>query len=308
MAELPWRIHSMRTIFLNPMSRRNVLSLLFSLFVLPVLADNVPKDANLVALFADLHITAEESPSHQRSGFMQCVQDVLACNPRPANVLFYGDLSFNIGVTNDYRRLKELVKPLEDAGIRWTACFGNHDRREPFFAVFPEHKCDPALVPDRLVSVVRTPHADFILLDSCLEGPVNGGLDDRQREWLQKTLAQYKKPVFVGAHHPIRETGIADLMALNEACSGYVYGHNHAWKQDSTNGVKTLCLPSTGHWGDIGYVLVKLDHDGAVFTLYQRDYYSPRPAAKPEDVKPEWKQRVQKNNGSQWCVKFNKTQ
>lgn len=68
--------------------------------------------------------------------------------------------------------------------------------------------------------------------------------------------------------------------------------------------METLCLASTGHWGDIGYVLAKLDAYGAVFTLHQRDYYTPRPAAKPEDAKPEWRQRAQRNDGSQWRVSF----
>ena len=269
-------------------------------------ADHVPLDENLVALFADTHVTADRNNPHQRAGLSQSVRDVLACNPRPANVLFYGDLSFSLGATNDYRLLKKLVKPLEDAGIRWSACMGNHDRHAAYLSVFPERKGAPPPVPDRLVTVVKTPHADFILMDSCLEGPVNGGIDDAQRAWLQETLAHCAKPVFVGAHHPIRETGVAGLMASNTVCAAYIYGHNHAWKQQREEGVETLCLPSTGHWGDIGYVLVKLSDEGAVFTLYQRDYYTPRPAAKPEDAKPEWKQRVQANNGSQWHVTFNR--
>jgi len=200
--------------------------------------------------------------------------------------------------------LKELVEPLEDAGIRWHAGLGNHDRREAFLSVFPERKETAPLVPDRLVAVVKTPHADFILLDSCLEGPVNGGIDEAQRAWLRTTLSRCTKPVFVGAHHPIKETGVASLMASNALCAAYIYAHNHAWRQQREDGVETLCLPSTGHWGDIGYVLVELGADGAVFTLHQRDYYAPRPAARPEDAKPEWRQRVQKNDGSQWRVPF----
>ena len=267
-------------------------------------AGDVPLDENLVALFADLHVTSDKNNPHQRAGLSQNVRDVLACNPRPAHVLFYGDLSFNHGATNDYRLLKELVKPLEDVGIRWSACFGNHDRREPFFAVFPERRGEPPLVPGRMVSVVKTPHADFFLLDSCLEGPVNGAIDEAQRAWLKETFTHAAKPVFVGAHHPINETGIGGLMASNAVCAAYIYGHNHNWKQQKEEGVETLCLPSTGHWGDIGYVLVKLTGEGAVFTLHQRDYYTPRPAAKPEDAKPEWKDRVQKNDGIQWRVTF----
>jgi hypothetical protein len=268
------------------------------------MAAEVPLDENLVALFADTHVTADPYNPHQQAGLAQSVRDVLALNPRPAHVLFYGDLAFNRGETNDYRLLKALVKPLEEAGIRWSGAMGNHDRRAAFLSVFPGRQGGPPLVPGRLVSVVKTPHADFILLDSCLEGPVNGGIDDAQRTWLQETLARAAKPIFVGAHHPLAETGLGGLLAASTFGAGYIYGHNHLWRPQTQGGVETLCLPSTGHWGDIGYVLVKLDKGGAVFTLCQRDYYIPRPAAKPEDIKPEWKQRVQKNDGSQWRVVF----
>ncbi|HHU13576.1 MAG: DUF1080 domain-containing protein [Kiritimatiellae bacterium] len=268
---------------------------------LTALAADIPLDPNLVALFADLHVTMDNKNQHQRAGLERCVREVLALNPRPANVLFYGDLSIDRGATNDYRMLKTLVKPLDDAGVRWHAAFGNHDRRAPFFAIFPE--CAAAsLVPDRLVSLVETPHADFVLLDSCLEGPVHGGLDDAQRAWLRTVLSGRSKPVFVGAHHPLHETGIATLLAATPACKGYVYGHNHNWLQQETSGVQTLCLPSTGHWGDIGYVLVRLSADEAVFSLKQHDYYTPRPAATPEQAKPEWAARAKRNDGSQWRV------
>mgnify|MGYP001443751371 CR=1 FL=1 len=70
------------------------------------------------------------------------------------------------------------------------------------------------LVSNRVVSVVQTPRAEFVLLDACLEGPVYG--------------------------------------------------------------------------------------DEAAFTLRQWDYYVPRPATKPENVRPEWRERVKKNDGSQW--------
>ncbi len=284
--------------------RRLFLALLFAAGAWVGVASEVPLDENLVALFADLHVTADANNPHQRAGVAQSVRDVLACNPRPANVLFFGDLSFSHGATNDYRLLKKLVKPLEDAGIRWSACLGNHDRRAAYLSVFPERTGEPPLGPERLVTVVKTPHADFILLDSCLEGPVNGGIDEAQRAWLQATLSRYGKPVFVGAHHPIRETGVAGLMASNAVCAAYIFGHNHVWKQQKEEGVETLCLPSTGHWGDIGYVLVTLSGEGAVFTLHQRDYYAPRPAAKPEDINPAWLQRTRKNDGSQWRVPF----
>jgi hypothetical protein len=50
--------------------------------------------------------------------------------------------------------------------------------------------------------------------------------------------------------------------------------------------------------------MVKLDAQGATFTLHQFDFYTPRPAARPEDVKPEWKARVRKNDGTVWRVTY----
>lgn len=265
-------------------------------------AAEVPRDPNLIALFADTHATTAENNPHQREGLARCVRDVLALNPLPAHVLIFGDISFDHGETSDYELFKELMKPLEEAGVRWHAALGNHDRRAPFLSVFPDHNSGRAPVPDRIVTVVETPHADFILLDSCLEGPVHGGIDDAQRAWLRSALYDRKKPVFVGAHHPLKETGIGGLLAASPACKGYINGHHHTWQQQAEGGVETLTLPSTGHWGDIGYVLVKLGADEAQFTVHQRDYYKPRPAAKPEDAKPEWKARVKENDGDQWRV------
>jgi hypothetical protein len=95
---------------------------------------------------------------------------------------------------------------------------------------------------------------------------------------------------------------VAGAMAACARCRAYIFGHEHTWKQSRVQGVETLCLPSTGHWGDIGYVLVRLSAGEAVFTLRQWDCYAPRPAAKPEEVKPQWKERVKKNDGSQWRV------
>jgi metallophosphoesterase superfamily enzyme len=92
------------------------------------MAEEVPLDPNLVALFSDAHVTADKTCAHSSAGLSCCIKDVLACNPRPSQVLIYGDLAVNHGVTNDYRVLKRLTEPLEKAGIRWSACMGNHDR------------------------------------------------------------------------------------------------------------------------------------------------------------------------------------
>ncbi|MDY0168339.1 MAG: DUF1080 domain-containing protein [Thermoguttaceae bacterium] len=265
-------------------------------------------DSNRLVLLADTHVTPKPDISWQRDGLSRCVREILALSPRPANVILFGDLAYLEGRPEEYVLLKELLSPLDAAGIRWHPIMGNHDRRTPFYAAFPERKAETP-VADRVVSVVETPRVDFILLDSCLApsdaagepGPVQGGIDDVQAAWLRETLSDYKKPVFIGAHHPIQETQIGPLLTATPAVAGYIHGHEHAWRTHGKDpAVPTLCLPSTGHWGDIGYVVLDLAECEALFTLVQHDYYTPRPAATPEAVKPEWKARVAQNDGQTW--------
>lgn len=261
-------------------------------------------DHELLVLFSDMHITASEKHTWQRAGLERCIQEVLAMNPRPANVITYGDISISVGKTEDYVKFKEIMQPLTDAGIKWKLCTGNHDRRATLNEVFPEVDLAKSPVPGRYVSVIETPHIDFIVLDSTLEGPVPGGLDDAQIKWLTEEVGKRAKPFFVGAHHPIHETKIASILQKTPLCKGYIYGHAHRWQQENVENVATLCLPSTGHWGDIGYVVVKTSSKEVVFTLVQHDHYKPRPVVPPDKPKPEWLKRTAENNGKQWQVKF----
>ncbi len=259
-------------------------------------------DPNLVALFADTHVTRRENSPFQRQGLARCVREILALNPRPAQVILFGDLSCATGEADDYALLRELLAPLAAGGVRWHPVLGNHDNHAAFFAAFPEHAQTP--VAGRMVSVVETPHAAFILLDSGLDGPVQGALDEPQRAWLREALGQCVKPVFVGAHHPIKELGIQALLAATPACRGFLYGHNHAWNPDGARAVPSLCLPSTGHWGDIGFVLARLGPDTATFTNTAHDFY-PRPPKFPDQPpvrQPEWTDRIKKRHGATWTT------
>ena len=70
---------------------------------------------------------------------------------------------------------------------------------------------------------------------------------------------------------------------------GYVHGHSHLWQPDwyhdgwgaNAREFRTASLPSTGHWGDIGYAVFTAQPGHAELRLVQDDYYfpSPRPAA-----------------------------
>ncbi|MFO7936499.1 MAG: metallophosphoesterase [Kiritimatiellia bacterium] len=266
-------------------------------------------DDNLVALLADTHIPGSVSPEYQRDGLIKTVADILLLRPLPRNVLILGDFAYLFGKKEDYAAAAEIIAPLSGAGIRVTIAMGNHDRRAPFLERFPEY-AQRTQVPGRIVSTVQTPHADFILLDSLDDGKVAGRLDDAQKEWLDETLKNYQKPVFVTAHHPFRELGISKTLTAYPATAGYLNGHNHVWRRAWIKRnwqehyiLRTLELPSTGHWGDIGYALMRIRPGRAVAELRQRDFFYPKPAKSAAEAPPEWAAIVEENKG-QTCTFF----
>ena len=54
---------------------------------------SIPLDPNIVAIFSDTHLHGPETVQHVVR-FNQCVAQVLAMNPRPAQLLIYGDVAF----------------------------------------------------------------------------------------------------------------------------------------------------------------------------------------------------------------------
>ena len=152
--------------------------------------DSVPLDENIVAIFSDTH-TQVPITTHQPQRLIQCVKAVLNMNPRPANLLIYGDVAYLQGRVVEYELFKKIIAPIDKAGIKWEAAMGNHDRLNNFYTVFPERKEEKPLVADRYVHVVKTPRADFILLDSYMEGQVRGEIRPDQRAWLEDQLKAY---------------------------------------------------------------------------------------------------------------------
>jgi len=255
-------------------------------------------DDDMVVFISDLHTNPD---GYQPEKLRKVISDILAMRPLPRNVIALGDLAYLTGRPDEYAALKPVLAPIEEAGISLTLAMGNHDRRAEFGEAFPEHAAK-SLLKDRYLYIVRTPYADFIVMDSLQEGEdtttwiTPGSINDELREWLERTLAEYRKPVFVCSHHGIRETGLTKLLAGTPCCRGYIHGHNHRWTKDWTevwggdcHVVRTLCLPSTGHWGDIGYVTVKLDSEKAVATLHESEFFFPTPAATPDEVPAQWK-------------------
>ena len=265
-------------------------------------------DPDLAVFISDLHINGLIEEDHREVFLRRTVRDILALRPRPSNVVCLGDIAYLWGMPEDYVRVKGILRPLYDAGIKVTLGMGNHDRRDRFLEQWPEYaKSSP--IAGRIVSKVEMPRVSIIVLDSLNARPIEykkgtfpGELDDAQREWLAAELSAATKPVFVCAHHGIKEDNVAlaSTVVNAKACKGYVNGHWHRWRNDyayaSHRGrfLKHVCLPSTGHWGDIGFATFRAFGDRAVMSLTQVDYFNGRPG----DSQPEREFVLQERKGA----------
>ena len=249
-------------------------------------------DPNLAVFISDLHVNGlkSEVPTHQyeEACFSKTVAAILALDPLPANVVCFGDIAYHWGQREDYVLESRLMKPLVDAGIRLTLGMGNHDRRGNFLEVWPEYaKTSP--VAGRIVSKVELPHVDLLMLDTLNALEVEkfkksnpGEMDGAQREWLAETLKAATKPVLTCAHHKPNEdkVNLGDLLLKSAACRGHIHGHWHKWARDFIHAgwnpqhVKPYVgLPSTGHWGDIGYATMRTFPDRVEITNHQWDFF-----------------------------------
>ena len=258
-------------------------------------------DENLTVFISDVHILPR--PCYQYDRFEYVVNEILAMRPLPQRVICFGDVSRSLGVRADYESSYPLFRRIVDSGIALTLGTGNHDRRRNLLAYWPEY-AERTLVKDRIVTVTDLGFCDLILLDTLFENHQDetrrcegdGQLSGAQWDWLKKVLPRWKRPVFVGAHHPWNElkdgdsVAFNDLMMMSPKVIGYIHGHDHVWRKGlikNSKGVwpdpirkRSLCLPSTGHWGDIGYVKFRVSPGRAVAELVQFDRYYPDPSHK----------------------------
>ncbi|MBO7678440.1 MAG: metallophosphoesterase [Thermoguttaceae bacterium] len=251
----------------------------------PFFADDIPVDPDLVVMISDIHIGAKTNkPAYAavvKAKLNQTLDKILAMNPRPALVLHYGDIACSNGKPADYEMVKPILSRLDEAGIPWVTAFGNHDRRDAFWEVFPE-KRGVEEFPERLVTVTETDRAFFILLDSLVVGSVAANPDPEQLQWLDKKLRSLEstgKRVYVGAHHPIGQTGAADSLKKHPNAAGYIFGHNHYWHCKTVDSVPRVGLPSTAYIPHnkfpekerpLGYVTLRLGETEDVFTFHSR--------------------------------------
>jgi len=279
-------------------------------------------DPDLTVLVSDVHVPGDGTqPTYQLQKFRRTVAEILKLNPLPARVIAMGDIAYLYGRLADYRTSAKEFKLLSDAGIQVTLCMGNHDRRSTFLEVYPEY-AKTTKVPGRIVSVVDAGKVDFLLLDGLQGtddrpqnemGPGGGKLDPAQQEWLRAELPKWKKPVFVCSHFPLKELNVGKqslthLLYATSQVAGYIHGHDHRWYKlhpivgwQNSRLVRSLCLPSTGHWGDIGYTTFKTSKTEAVATLRQFEYFFPSPKAQRPEDQELWN-RITAENQHQTCT------
>ena len=276
-------------------------------------------DPNLSVFLSDIPVGGKNvagQPVYQNPLFAKAVGQVLALDPRPARVLIFGDIALWNGLSADYTESAPLIRRLGDAGIDVYLTAGNHDHREPLFRFHPRQR-EITPVPGRFVSVVDAGTADFVLLDSLKESgkgegsanAVDGGLDAAQADWLMSFAAAAKRPFFCGAHHPAHElpvgrNGLLAALGGFPLFAGYVHGHDHRWYKkwtriswSSPHVVRSVCLPSTGWWGDIGFATFRTGPQGAKLALVQNDFFFPCPLAEGRERPPEWSQIMREKAG-----------
>ena len=273
-------------------------------------------DENLSVFISDLHIGgANPALGYTHGRLNRVVDEILAIRPRPKRVVCFGDIALTYGLAADYAASKPILQRLVDAGIELHLTMGNHDRRSNFLKHWPDY-ARGQLVTGRFARVASLGFADLVLLDTLKGadnrpqndmGPVEGTIDAVQLAWLEAFVAAAKRPFFVGSHQ-FRDLYIDGEKPVSRAAksaffAGWIYGHDHSWCPDIAVAswgenliAPTLALPSTGLWGDIGYVLFRTEPDGAVAELRQNDFYFQTPSA--HEVRPRyWDVRVRENRG-----------
>ena len=283
------------------------------------------KDPNLSVFLSDIHVASADiktkwgaQPDYQNPLFEKVIDEILAMRPLPARVVVFGDVALWFGWYQDYEQSLPGFSRLKDAGIDVFVTTGNHDHREPLFKAHPR-QAEITPIPGRLVSVIDLGTADLLLMDSLRENPegegswneVSGALDQKQQDWLKEWAKNAKRPFFVGAHHQPEEV-LVDNVRITSAfvgCPrfvGYIHGHNHRWRKNwyhdggySRRAVKrSVCLPSTGWWGDIGYAVMRTFADRAELQLVENDFFFPKPLGAGEPRPFEWDEILSENRAA----------
>jgi calcineurin-like phosphoesterase family protein len=244
-----------------------------------VFADNRRVNPDFWALFSDIHLsgnTAEIQRGVNMSEHFETVsRELLALNELPAALFISGDCALNSGEKEDYGTVSKLLEPIRAQQIRVHLLLGNHDNREHFWEVLQEEKSAKRPLADKQVAIVRTPRANWFILDS-LEKTLStpGYLGKEQLEWLGSALDKNaEKPALVMVHHNpgfganmgLKDTSaFLDVIRPRKQVKAYIFGHTHTWKiEQDSSGIHFINLPP------VAYVFHEGDPSGWVHAVVE---------------------------------------
>jgi hypothetical protein len=249
-------------------------------------------DPDRIALLSDVHIAANPRATSRGVNMFDNLwrvgEEVATSGLRPAATLVTGDLSVTSGKVRDYATFAKAITPLRAAGMPPVYLgMGNHDHFGRFHKAFPATQGVVAPSAAKRVSVIETPRANLLLLDSL--GKTNstpGSIGAEQLSQLAADLdARSGKPAIVLVHHQPCEslwnTGITDTAALynvlvpRRQVKALVFGHTHIWSAAQHEGIHLINLPPTAFVFSSrdpnGWVDLLLKESGATFTLHTLD-------------------------------------
>lgn len=256
-------------VYLAPLTRRQFLkrSVAFGtgLALAPgVLASQKSTDEHSWALLSDIHLAADrkrvERGVNMTDHFTNVSRDLLALPRTPAGVIICGDCAFNSGQSADYSVVADLLQPVRAGRMPVHLMLGNHDNRQRFWDAFPAEKAHARPLLDRQVALVRTPRANWFLMDSLEKTQSTPGLlGKEQLDWLKATLdANPDKPALVFVHHnPGIDGGnmglkdtllLLDILRPRNQVKAYIFGHTHHWEvTQDYSGIHLVNLPAVAY-------------------------------------------------------------
>ena len=235
------------------------------------------------ALLSDTHVP--EHPADEFRGFKPyenlrtVVPAVLEASP--AGAVIDGDLARLRGLPGDYRNLAALLEPLANR-LPVAMALGNHDDRKNFLAAFTRPAGERQPIEGKFVTLIDAGPVRFLLLDSLIRTNYTPGLlGKKQRDWLEAFLQSAgAKPILVFLHHTLddRDISLLDVLWMfcilkpHRAVKAVVYGHSHAYKFDTEDGLHLVNIPAVGYNFDdaepVGWVEAELSPEGADFRLH----------------------------------------
>ena len=293
-------------VHLLPLSRRQFLAgsaaTMAALGQTQLPADESNLNPDFWALLSDTHLLSANSIRRHYAGnkagmdkratvvsenFSRAARQVSAMREKPAGLILNGDC-VHVGGKEEHALLASKFALLDTIPIHVT--MGNHDHRDDFAAEFREgtRPSDRVLLENRHVSVLKSRHANLVLLDSLTmkdpDRPVKGPgiLGKKQLEWLESILdSASDKPAIVVFHHNIDPSDeyqkrsdrkhlvvesaspfrglvrgledsdqLLDLLQMKPHVKAVVTGHLHQFRIFKWRKVHFVSLPSVGYTFD----------------------------------------------------------